>query len=117
MRCALVLTGLADIEQTRLDRVDGKAIECYPSAALYRFGFSRAELRNAKTDQDVRGRLRSRRSLERATWLTVDAETEARLALVGHSFDAFIAALVARAVVLGLPPPPSQLAALAAAEG
>lgn len=117
MRCAVVLTGLADVEHTGLDRVDGKAIECYPSAALYRFGFSRAELRNAKTDQDVRRRLLSQ-LLERATWLKVDAETQARLALVGHSFDAFIAALVARAVVLGMADrPPSHLAALAAAEG
>jgi hypothetical protein len=117
MRCALLLTGLADVEQTRLDRVDGKAVECYPSAALYRFGFSRAGLRNAKRDQDVRVRLLGQ-ILARASWLSVDEETQARLTRVGHSFDAFIAALVARAVALGMTDrPPPQLAALAAAEG
>ena len=39
MRCALLLTGLAGAEHTPVDRVDGKATECYPSAALYRLGY------------------------------------------------------------------------------
>jgi hypothetical protein len=117
MRCALLLTGLADAEQAQLDRVDGKAIECYPSAALYRFGFGRAELKNAKTDQDVRRRLLNE-ILARAPWLKVDECTQAKLARVGHSFDAFIAALVARAAVLGMTDrPPPRLAGLAAVEG
>jgi hypothetical protein len=117
MRCALVLAGVAEVEQTRLDRVDGKAIECYPSAALYRFGFSRAELRNAKTDPDVRDRLLAE-ILTRASWLEVDEGTSAKLVRVGHCFDAFIAALVARAAAIGKTDrPPPERAVLAAVEG
>src|SRR5207253_886909 len=37
MRCAMLLTGLVAAEGGSVDRVDGKVIECYPSAALYRF--------------------------------------------------------------------------------
>ncbi|MDX6400679.1 MAG: hypothetical protein QOF27_1285 [Gaiellaceae bacterium] len=117
MRCALLLTGVADAEKTRIDRVDGKAIECYPSAALYRFGFSRAALKNAKTDHDVRRRLLGE-ILARAPWLKVDEHEQAKLIRVGHSFDAFIAGLVARAAaVRKTDRPPPQLAALAAIEG
>jgi len=117
MRCVLLLTGLVDLEQTLLDRVDGRAIECYPSAALYRFGFSRAELKNAKTDQDVRSKLLAE-ILARAPWLNIDGDTQARLARIGDAFDAFIAALVARAAAIGMTDrPPPQLAELAAVEG
>lgn len=117
MRCALILTGLADAEQTVLDRVDGRAIECYPSAALYRFGFCRAKLKNAKTDQDVRSRLLAE-ILARASWLSIDQDTSSRLTRIGDAFDAFIAALVARAAAIGMTDrPPPQLAQLAAVEG
>ena len=117
MRCALLLTRLADLEKTRLDRVDGRAIECYPSAALFRFGFARTELRNAKTDPDVRRRLLTG-ILARAPWLHVDEDTQARLARIGDAFDALIAALVARAAAIGMTDrPPPQLAGLAAVEG
>jgi hypothetical protein len=53
-----------------------------------------------------------------AAWLNIDDVMQAKLARVGHSFDAFITALVARAACLGLTDrPPSQLIELAAVEG
>jgi hypothetical protein len=94
MRCALLVAGVAD-----------------------RFGFSRTELWNAKTDPDVRRRLLAELRA-RAPWLEVDEGTQARLVQVGHSFDPLIAALVARAAAIGATdPPPSELTALAAVEG
>jgi predicted nuclease with RNAse H fold len=113
----IVLTGLADVERTPIDRVDGRAIECYPSAALYRFGFTRAELRNAKTDREVRRRLLEE-IMARATWLKADEDTTEKLVRVGHCFDALIAALVAWAATLGMTDrPPPELVGLAAIEG
>ena len=117
MRCSLLLTRLAEREGTPLDRVDGKVIECYPSAALYRFGFKRAELKGAKTDADVRLRLLDA-ILARAQWLQLDEAIRLRLAHIGDAFDAFLAALVARAAGLRLTDqPPQEMAALAALEG
>jgi predicted nuclease with RNAse H fold len=117
MRCAMLLTKVAAADQVRLDRVDGKVVECYPSAALYRFGFARAEVKGAKTDEAVRRALMDA-ILIRAPWLSIDQDTQMRLARVGDAFDALIAALIARAAAVGLTePPPPALTRLAQVEG
>jgi hypothetical protein len=117
MRCALLLTRLADHEGTRLDRVDGKAVECYPSGALYRFGFSRSQLANAKTEADVRRRLLGE-ILAQAPWLEIDEDAREEVVRVGHCFDALVAALVARAAALSMTDrPPPESAEIAAIEG
>lgn len=117
MRCAMLLTTLADQTDAPIDRVNGNVIECYPSAALYRFGFSRADLRGAKTDPQVRARLLDSITL-RAQWLQLEPPLAEVLVEVGHAFDAFISALVARAAAVGLTEqPPAELASLAAMEG
>lgn len=117
MRCALLLTQLGAREGTNLDRVDGKVIECYPSAALYCFGFTRAEVKGAKTDPSVRSRLLEA-ILARAAWLQLDDLDKVKLIRTSDAFDAFVSALVARAAALRLTEqPPAQLARLAALEG
>jgi hypothetical protein len=117
MRCALILTRLEQAEGTPLDRVNGKVIECYPSAALYRFGFTREEIRGAKTDDQVRDRL-LKAITSRSGWLQLDPDTTSELARVGDKFDAFLAALVGRAAAIGLTEqPPKELADRATVEG
>jgi predicted nuclease with RNAse H fold len=117
MRCALLLTRLSERESTKLDRVDGKVIECYPSAALYTFGFARAEVKGAKTDSNVRRRLLDA-IMARARWLDLDDQTKLELIRTSDAFDALVSALVARAAALQLTErPPAELAALASVEG
>jgi Protein of unknown function (DUF429) len=114
MRCSLLLSRLAEREGKAVDRVNGRVVECYPSAALYRFGFSRAELRGAKTDSDVRARLLDEILARTVGWLQLGSEEKEDLVAVGDVFDAFLATLVARAAALGLTDqPPPHLATLA----
>jgi predicted nuclease with RNAse H fold len=118
MRCSLLLSRLAEREGKAVDRVNGRVVECYPSAALYRFGFSRAELRGAKTDSDVRARLLDEILARTVGWLQLGSEEKEDLVAVGDVFDAFLATLVARAAALGLTDqPPPHLATLARREG
>jgi len=118
MRCALLLTRLAELTSEPVDRVNGRVVECYPSAALYRFGFVRAEIRGAKTEADVRARLLAGILTRTSSWLRVERDEQDAMTEVGDVFDAFLAALVARAAALGLTElPPSELSELAHREG
>jgi Protein of unknown function (DUF429) len=116
-RAAIDLTQLGTRQGTSVDRVDGKVIECYPSAALYCFGFTRPEVKGAKTDPSVRSRLLDA-ILARAPWLQLDDGDKTKLTRTSDAFDAFVSALVARAAALRLTQqPPAQFASLAALEG
>jgi predicted nuclease with RNAse H fold len=117
MRCTMLLTRVAEADHVQVDRVDGKVVECYPSAALYGFGFLRSEVKGAKTDDAVRHGLITA-ILARAPWLSIDQDTQKTLVEVGDAFDAFIAALIAQAAAVGLTdtPPPAR-AGLAQVEG
>jgi predicted nuclease with RNAse H fold len=119
MRCSLLLTLVGEHERAPLDRVNGKVIECYPSAALRRFGFERAELKGMKDKKGSVARLRLLNAIQaRAPWLQLDEALKHGLARVGDKFDAFVAALVARATALDLTDqPPKEMAAPADLEG
>jgi predicted nuclease with RNAse H fold len=116
MRCSLLLSKVTQRTGEGMNRIDGRVIECYPSAALYRFGFDRSEVRGAKTDVDVRARLLAG-ILAQAIWLALTDDEQETLVEVGDSFDAFVAALVARAAALGLTDPAPPELTVARSEG
>lgn len=101
MRCAGLL-GRLHADGRDVDRAgDGHVAEVYPGATLRSWGF---DTRGYRTDPDVR-RVLLAELLEQAPWLEL-GERGGELVRSDHAFDALVAALAARAAVLGLCPGP-----------
>jgi hypothetical protein len=115
MRCAHLLQRWSTAGET-IDRAGGgKFVEVYPAAALVRWGFAGSGYKGS-----------DRTPLEALVDALTDALPSLELtpadrelcAVVHDAFDALVAALVARAAILGLTdPPPDEARGEAAEEG
>jgi hypothetical protein len=108
MRCAALLVRLADVAP--LDRAGGGvAAEVYPAGALRQWGLTARSYEGPKPE-NVERRSQLVDALAAAPWLDIDADAVAQLKTNDHLIDAFVAALVARALTLRrtLPIPPEH---------
>jgi hypothetical protein len=118
MRCAELLRALAP--DGEIDRTGtGMAVEVYPAAALRQWGFEPTGYKGRKPEQLAkRERLVDAVAAATANWLDLAKQERALLATSDHLLDGLVAALVARAVAIGLTIPiPAYAQALAATEG
>jgi hypothetical protein len=114
MRCAFLLHRWSQVEN--VDRTGrGKFVEVYPAGALGRWGLRASGYK--ATDRTALGALLDALLTQLPT-LTLSDHDRRLCASTDDAFDALVAALVARAALLGLtdPPPPAKRAA-AAQEG
>ncbi len=117
MRAAGLLSKLAARGEP-VDRTGkGRWVEVYPAAALRRWGLSSHGYKGPGGRDRRRDLLHQLESLADG-WLRLRGEARGACEASDHCFDAMIAALVARAVALGLCEPiPVESAALADKEG
>lgn len=119
MRCARLLSLLAD-GGCELDRAGGQMVmEVYPAAALVRWGFDANGYKGSKPEcRDKRKELVAQVATGCEPWLQLDSEEVGQLASNDHLLDALISALVARACEVGATEPiPDGLRRVAAIEG
>jgi predicted nuclease with RNAse H fold len=115
LRCALLLAQLA-LRDVAVDRRGGgRVVEVYPAASLKRWGLRHSRYKGA-ANQQYRTNLVDE-LLRAAPWLRLHSH-EVVCRRSDHALDAIIAALTARAALLGLTTQPSkEQADVAAIEG
>lgn len=99
MRCAYLLSGWAG--RSAIDCVHRNGlpvVECYPAAALAVWGIDRKGYKG-KADGTHEARTEILRQLRDRTGLHIDGDAE--IVATDHALDAFVSALIARAVALG----------------
>jgi hypothetical protein len=116
-RAARLLGRLAEAGEI-VDRTGaGKLVETYPAAALRIWGFASTGYKRREGRAGLITLLAAVRARTRG-WLTLDGPTRKLCGSTDHALDALVAALIARAVFLGLyERPPAEVAARAAREG
>ena len=110
MRCAALLSRLADEGRTVVRTGSGPVAEVYPAASLVRWGFNHKGYKG-KDGQSRRSELVDE-LLAAATWLSLD-EHEKSCRASDDALDAVLAAMTARAAAMGLTEsiPPEALVA------
>lgn len=105
MRCAGLLDALA-LAGRPVDRAgSGLVAEVYPAAALHGWRLPDVGYKRAAGAAALGGLVDQ--LFDAAPFLALDADAEARCRASDDAFDALVAALVARAVTLGLTDPPN----------
>lgn len=95
MRCAGLLDNLGVVDRSG----SGQVVEVYPAAALKSWGFRSGGYKGIANRANLAGLLAD--LLSTCPWLDVTAEARERFARSDHAFDALVAAIVARAAVIG----------------
>jgi len=95
----------------------GRIVEVYPAAALMRWGFSAGRYKG-EAGREVRGALIDSFQARTRSWVMLDQSTRKRCLDSDDAFDAFVAALVARASAKALCEPiPAEHLDIARREG
>jgi predicted nuclease with RNAse H fold len=118
MRCASLLTRLAE-EGMEVDRSGGgKLVEVYPAAALARWDIDPRGYKTGDKARAARGRVLDRLEDFADGWLKLSPPVREACVESDDALDAFVAALVAHAAELGMTEPaPRGLEAQAQREG
>jgi len=118
MRCAELLVELAG--DGELDRTgSGLVVEVYPAAALRQWGFDPSGYKGAKPEKvEKRRQLVEELAAATSRWLELTDEVRELLVASDDIFDAVVAAMVGRAVLIGRTLPiPEAHRRVAASEG
>jgi len=101
MRCAALLSGLAERGKPVRRTGSGPVAEVYPAASLVRWGFSHKGYKGSKPTAHAQRNELVEHLLERAPWLDLGShELECRKS--DDALDAVLASMTARAAAIGL---------------